>query len=74
MARGAYGLLVFFMRLIISEADLIVSSLRNPNYTGSVNYVCTIFKNGKIIKELLSCLKSTMMSNSAPPSSVPWGN
>ena len=74
MARGAYGLLVFFMRLIISEADLIVSSLRNPNYTGSVNYVCTIFKNGQIIKELLSCLKSAMMSNSAPPSSVPWGN
>ena len=40
------------MRLITSEADLTVSSLRNPNYAGAVNYLRTIIENGKIIQEL----------------------
>ena len=40
------------MRLITSEADLTVSSLRNPNYAGAVNYLRTIIDNGKIIQEL----------------------
>ena len=40
------------MRLITSEADLTVSSLRNPNYAGAVNYLRTILENGKIVQEL----------------------
>ena len=51
-SRGAYGLLVFVMSLITSEADLTVSSLRNTNYAGSVNYLWTIIENGKITGEL----------------------
>ena len=40
------------MSLITSEADLTVSSLRNTNYAGSVNYLWTIIENGKITEEL----------------------
>ena len=50
--RGAYGLLVFVLRLITSEANLTVSSLRNPNYAGAVNNLRTIIENGKIIQKL----------------------
>ena len=51
-------LLVFVMRLITSEADLTVSSLRKPNTAGAMNSnyrdLRTIVKpaTGKIIKEL----------------------
>ena len=37
--------------LITSKADLTVTSLMNPNYAGSLNYICTIIKNDKMIKE-----------------------
>ena len=40
------------MRLITSDADLTVSSLRNPHYAGAVNYLRTIIENGKIIHVL----------------------
>jgi len=46
--RGAFGLLVFALRLLTSEADLTVSQMRNPNYEGSVNYLRIIIENGKI--------------------------
>ena len=50
--RGAFGLLVFALRLITFEADLTVSQLRNPNYEGSVNYLRIILENGKIASEI----------------------
>ena len=50
--RGAYGLFDFVKRLITSETDLTVSSLRNPNYAGAVNYLRAIIENGKIIQVL----------------------
>ena len=40
------------MRMITSETDLTVRSLRNPNYAGAMNYLRTIIENGKIIQEL----------------------
>ena len=64
--RCAFGLLVFVMRLITSEADLTVSSLRNPNNAGAVNYLRTIIENGKIIQELPK-VPGAMTSCSAPP-------
>jgi len=54
--QGAFGLLVFALRLITFEADLTVSQLRNPNCEleseGSVNYLCIILENGKIASEI----------------------
>ena len=52
LPRGAYGLLLFVVRLITFDADLTVSSLRNPNHAGAVNYLRTITENGKIIQVL----------------------
>ena len=49
--RGAYGLLVFVMRLVTSEADLTVSSLQNHTYVGAVSYLQIFIENGKIIQE-----------------------
>ena len=50
--RGAFGLLVFAMRLVTSEADLTVGQLRSPNYEGSVNYLRVILDNGEIASEI----------------------
>ena len=50
--RGSFGQLVFALRLIIFEADLTVSQLRNPNYEGSVNYLRIILENSKIALDL----------------------